>query len=299
MSFNSFKYLIKEGLKGVWRNRVMTLISVGSVSASLLILGLFMVLAVNIDNVSKEVESQVTIEVFLEDEIDEDKVKDIGKVLKAMDGIEDITYISKDDALERMEKLFGDKKHLLEMYKDDDNPFPRSYVVQPKALEYVGEISRNIEAIEGVEEIKTGTEVANKISQSTNAIRIIMLIIIGILTLISVFIISNTIKLSVTSRSREIGIMKYIGATDGFVKMPFFVEGMALGLIGSLLAVAVIAYGYKSILSFANPAIHSMFSFYLVPFDSIIKDLTSLLIALGIGIGTLGTTLTVRKFLKV
>jgi len=276
----------------------MTVISIGSVAASLLILGLFMVLAVNIDKVSKEVESQVTIEVFLKDEIDESKVKEIGRTIEKLENIDEVSYISKEDALERMAQLFGEKKHLLDIYKED-NPLPRSYVVQPKVIGDVSKISQTLGQLEGVEEVKSGAEVANKISKSTYVIRMTLLIIIGILTLISVFIISNTIKLSVAARRREIGIMKYIGATDGFIKMPFFIEGMTLGILGSLLAVAIIAYGYKSILSFANPAMHSMFSFYLVPFNSIIKDLTSLMIALGAGIGTLGTLLTVRKFLRV
>lgn len=298
MGLSSLKYLFKEGIKGIWRNRIMGIISVGSVTASLLVLGLFLIVAVNVDNASKAVEDQITVEVFLLDEIDEVRVFQIGETLKSMDNVQGVRYVSKEEALEKMVEAFGDKKYLLEIYKDD-HPFPRSYVIKPIDLESIDTLADEINNIEGIEEVKTGTEVVRKIVTSTYFLRISLLTIILILAFVSIFIISNTIKLSVVSRRKEINIMKYIGATDAFIKVPFFIEGMILGFIGSLLAVLILGYGYKSIINFANQEFYSLFAFYLIPFEKLINDLTSLLIALGVGIGAMGSVFSIRKFLKV
>jgi len=280
----------------------MSLASIGSVTAVLLVLGLSLVLIVNVNSIAEYVESSVEIKVFLIDELDSSQVETIGAKIKQLEGIKEITFESKEQALEKYKKQLGNNNNLLEGLEGENNPLPSSYIVKVEDPNTIGDTAGKISAFEGVEEVTYGKDVVDRLLKSTYMIRIVGSILIGILALISIFIISNTIKLTVAARRKEINIMKFVGATDGFIRLPFVIEGLVLGLIGAVLSSGMLVALYNYFYSIMGRNFGSFFilvSSSLAPFNQTMYNTSLVLLAVGVFIGIIGSAVSLRKFLNV
>ncbi len=298
MKIKSMLYLIKEGFKNLWRNRVMSLASIGSVTATLIILGLIFLLILNIDSLGQGAKEQFdTVQVYLEDDLSIDKIEKIGDIIDDLEGIKDIRYESKKEALENMKEKWGEHGYLLEGL--ETNPLPNSYIISLNNIEDSDTIVSKLEAINGIEEVKFYKDIVDKLIGITNFIRLVGLIIMIILITISIFIIGNTIKLTVFARKREINIMKYIGATNWFIRWPFLIEGTILGLLGSGISLGIIYMAYKYVYEIVTTNLYVMFTAYMLPLEVVMDNLLLVFLILGSGIGALGSIMSMRKYLRV
>lgn len=290
--------MIRQGFKGLWRNRMMTFASIGSVASALIILGIVFMIILNINSLAETAKGQFdSIQLYLKDDLDQKKIDEIGKTVNKIDGIESVYYISKAEALQDLKKQWGEHGYLLEGL--EVNPLPNSYVLKLKDIKYSEQVVDQVKNVSGLEEVKYYKDIVDKLLRITHFIRMTGMIVIGILIGISMFIISNTIKITVAARYREINIMKYVGATNWFVRWPFLIEGMILGFAGSVIALAVIGYSYKNIFDLITEKMYVMVSAYMIPTPLLVNNLAVIFLVLGTGIGALGSIFSMRKFLKV
>lgn len=297
MKFRIFKNILKQGFQGSWRNRGMGLASIGSITAVLVILGMVLIIILSINNIVVETKNKFDeIQIYLEDDIESEKMKEIEDKLKSSEGVTDVYFESKDEALEIMKKDWGEESYLLEGL--EENPLPNSYIVKLKDIEYADNVVSKLEGIDGIEEIKYYKDVIEKLLAAANYIKVGGIIIIAILMFVSVFIISNTIKITVTARKREINIMKYVGATNGYIRGPFVIEGIILGLIGAGLSILIVNYGYEYLFKVISEKLYVIFTVYLVAPHALLKDIIIMFMAIGVGIGTLGSLISLKKFLN-
>jgi len=295
MLFRNLKYFLKEGFNNLARNRLMTIASITSVMAAMLILGLFLVIILNVNSLTNQVESQLELKVFLKDNISEQEVSQIGNEIKSIHGVTSVVFESKEEALQKFKQQLGDKSYLAEGL-EKDNPLPQSYIIKVKDAGLMKDISNEIKQINGVDKVSYGQDVVDKLLGIIKIIRIVGLSIILILFIISIVIISNTIKLGVFARRREINIMKYIGATDWFIRWPFLIEGIVLGLVGALLSVVILALIYGYMLDIIN---NKLMVFKLLPLEKIAGDIIVYFSIIGAIIGALGSGLSIKRFLNV
>jgi cell division transport system permease protein len=292
----------KQGISGLWRNRIMSLVAIGSVTAVLLVLGLSLLTIININSITTYIESSVEIKAFLEEGLDSARVETIGSRIAQIEGVKEMEFETKETALEKYREQLGNNDSLLEGLEGENNPFPSSYIVKVDDPGTIGAIADEIAALDGVEEVQYGKDVVDRLLESTHLIRVVGTVLICILAFISIFIISNTIKLTVVARRREISIMKYIGATDSFIRLPFVFEGLMLGIIGAALASGLVAavYNYFFVsMKSSFGGIFIMLSGYFAPFAQTLYYTSLILVAVGIVIGVVGSTVSLRKFLNV
>lgn len=298
MRVRSISYTVKEGFKNLWRNRMMSLASISSVMATLIILGMILILILNINSLSEGIKDQFdAIQIYLSDEIGDDRIEKVGQELKQIEGIKEITYESKTKALENMKERLGENGYLLEGL--ESNPLPNSYIIYLKNIENSIDVVDRIKSIEGIETVKFYKDIIDKLISITNFVKMVGLIVIVILIIISIFIIGNTIKLTVSARRKEITIMKYVGATNWFIRGPFLIEGSILGLIGSSIAIGIIYVGYKYAYELISQQLYVMVSAYFLPVELILNNLVIIFLVLGSGIGALGSIMSMRKYLRV
>lgn len=291
-------YMIKEGFKGLWRNRIMGMASVGSIASVFMILGIVFMLVLNVNGLADTAKGQFdSIQLYLKDELGQEQIENIGQLIKGIDGIEETSFLSKDEALDNLKEKWGENGYLLDGI--EKNPLPNSYIIKLKDISYADSVVSKLEGLQGLEQIMYYKDVVEKLLKITNFIHVAGLIIIGILILISMFVVGNTIKLTVIARSKEINIMKYVGATNWFIRWPFLIEGMMLGLFGSLIALGVVAFGYRWIFNMVTQKLYIMIAAYMIPASAVIENLSIIFIVLGMGIGALGSIFSMRKFLKV
>lgn len=273
----------------------MTVASITSVMAAMLILGLFLILVLNVNTMANQVESQLELKAFLNDNLTKEQIDRIGSNIKSLEGVASVTFESKEQALENFKKQLGDKSYLLEGL-EKDNPLPQSYIVKVKNANMMKDISHKIKQINGVDKVSYGQDVVEKLLGIIKIIRVVGLSIILILFVISIVIISNTIKLGVYARRKEISIMKYIGATDWFIRWPFLIEGIILGLLGALISVTILALIYDYAANLINSR---LIVFELLPVDKIVGDITLYFSVIGAIIGALGSGISIKRFLNV
>jgi cell division transport system permease protein len=292
----------RQGISGLWRNRIMSLVAVGSVTAVLLVLGLSLLTIININSITAYIESSVEIKAFLLEDLDAARVETIGAKIEQIEGVKEVEFETKETALEKYKEQLGDNSSLLEGLEGENNPFPSSYIVRVDDPNTIGAIADEIAVFEGVEEVQYGKDVVERLLNSTHLIRVVGTVLICILAFISIFIISNTIKLTVVARRREISIMKYIGATDGFIRLPYIIEGLLLGIIGAALASGLVALVYNYFFVTMNSSFEGVFvmlSGYFAPFAETLYRTSFILLAVGIIIGVTGSAISLRRFLNV
>ena len=298
MKIRAVFYLIKEGFVNIRRNRMMSIASIGSVAAALMILGMVFLLIINMNHMVEDVKQQFdSIQLYLRDDVENEQILAIKSRLEGVEGIRELEFESKETALEKMREKWGDQAFLLEGL--ESNPLPNSIIIYVKDIAYSDSIVEEISGIGGIEEVKYYNDIVQKLLSIANFIRLLGLVVIAILVFLSIFIIGNTIKLTVAARKREITIMKYVGATNWFIRWPFFIEGMVLGLLGAVLSLAIVYFGYSYIYNAVSNQIYMLLTTYIVPMNAIIKDMMVIFAVLGMGIGALGSILSMRKYLKV
>lgn len=298
LNLRIFRNIFKQGIQSMWRNKSMGLASITSIAAVLMILGIVLVLILSINNVVNDTKLEFDeVEVFLEDEISSEQMTKIEDTAKNVPGVVSVIYRSKDQALEIMKEDWGEDAYLLEDL--ETNPLPNSYIIKVEDIELADNLVNSIKTLDGVEEVKYYKDIIDRLLNFASYIRIGGMIIIAVLVFVSIFIISNTIKLTVTSRKREINIMKYVGATNSYIRGPFIIEGIFFGLVGALISIAVVYFAYRYIYLNMNESFYNMFTFYLIPPESIISDISVIFLTLGAGIGAMGSMLSLKKFLNV
>lgn len=298
---NSFFYLVKQGFKNLWNNRLMSLASVGVLVSCMLLIGAAALLSVNISNVVDAVEDQSEAIVYLKDDLDSNALEEIRNSIIATQKVSTIDFISKEDALLSMMESMGDDGILFEAYKKENN-LPDSFRVTFTDVSDLENTVAYLEGLSGVESVSALTEVAEVITGVKNMAYLGGSIIIGLLIAVSLMIIGNTIKITVFSRRREINIMKYVGATNGFIRLPFVIEGMSLGVVSGLLSYGIIYFAYAYLVKWVSSQTATWLGQIvseLVPFSSVSAYLLVGFIGGGAFIGLFGCVAFIGKHLKV
>ena len=286
MKIKSFKYTFAESFKNIWRNGIMSVASTSSVAASLLILGLIYILIVNLNSVTLGAQEQYdSIQVYLVDGVGDLEVKTLGQNIKALEYVKEVRYETKEDALKKMQDSWQENGYLLDGL--ENNPLPNSFEVRFSNINAVPEVAEAIKAMDGVEDVKYYRDIIEKMTNLSRMIRNIGLVVIFSLLFLSTFIINNTIKLAVNARRREINIMKFVGATNWFVRWPFFIEGTILGLMGSAVALAIVMGLYQYVYGIMANQFYALIAAYIVSPGAIFKDLLLIFGVIGTGIGAL------------
>ena len=296
MKINTLKYFLSDSLKSIRRNVTVSTASMATVAATLFILGIFLLTILNVNQGILNVESKVEVKIYLKDAITDTQKKDIETKIRSINGVVRSDYETKAQALENFRKQLGEQSKSLTEGLEKDNPMPNSYIVKVNAPDTVTAVVTAITGMPGVDSIKDGREIVDKILSITKTIKWVGGSIFVILIGVSLFLIGNTIKITVYSRRREIGIMKYIGATDWFIRWPFIMEGVMLGALGGIVADIILYYVYK--LAYVKIT-NGLMMMQLVSPSYVSTYMLALFLGFGILIGTVGSIISLRKFLAV
>ena len=295
MRFSTKQYFIKETYKSIRRNGFMSFASISTVAVSLLVLGMFLMIFLNTNNLAQYLENQVQISVYMQDSATDKELASVKDKLTKMPGVVKVTQVNKQQALERFKKRLGDQEQLLNSL-GKENPFPNSFEVQVDNPDRIKVLTPQIGQLPKVETAKFGQEVVEHLFQLTKILRLGGIVLVVFLAMATLFIISNTIRLTVFARRKEVIIMKYVGATDWFIRWPFLLEGMTLGFFGAVVAFVLINSIYASLLD----RTHATLAFLpLLPTSPLLLYVDLFLLAAGTGIGALGSYISLRKFLRV
>ena len=294
MRLSTIKYYFREAFQSVLRNSWLSLASIGVVAVSLLILGGSLLLVLNANNIAANLESTVEISLYLKDETSPDQIEELENRIKDRPEVAEVHFVSKAQALEEMKKNLGDNQDVLAGL-EEKNPLPDALRIKTISVEQVEPLARQLESFEQVDQVRYGKGVVEKLLALSQWVRSAGLVAMLLLGIAAVFLIATTIRLSVFARRKEIGIMKMLGATNWFVRFPFLLEGMFLGLTGSLLAVIAVYFGYLSLIDRIEI---SLPFFQLVSDSSVLVPLVEALLGLGLGIGVAGSMISLRKFLN-
>jgi cell division transport system permease protein len=299
VKYNRIGYLIGEGFSNVFKNKKSTGASLMIMCATMIIFGIFLILTQNINSFVKEVESAQGIQVFIKNEATDEEVEKLKEELHNINGVSTVVFKSKEDALNQMKEKFGDKQELLEGF-EENNIFPASYVVTLTDLSLSSEVQEEILKLDNIKKVTSKDETISTLIDLAKGIKLVTGVILLLLVIISVFIIANTIKLTVHARRKEISIMKYVGATNNFIRWPFIVEGMIIGIISSAISIVIIGFAYNIIAGqLVNTKFMQTINMSLVGFNDIISSIIVVYMLLGIGIGAVGSVISMRKYLKV
>ena len=295
MKFNIVSYLIGEGFGNVFKNKKSTFSAILVMCISMLVFGLFFIIGENVNHIMNTVESSQEIQVFIKNDATDEEITKVGEQLQQIEGVNKITFVSKDEALDIMQEKVGEKSYLLAGY-EKNNFLPASYKVTLTDLKLASKVESQINQLDNIKRITSSNETITKLIGIANGVRIVTAAILIGLIVGSIFIIANTIKLTVYARRREISIMKYVGATNSFIRWPFIVEGMIIGIISAGISVLLVGGIYKVV---AAKLMESSLGITLVGFSDMFTLIILVYLALGIGIGVIGSALSMRKYLEV
>jgi cell division transport system permease protein len=295
MKLSTSEYFIKEVYTSFKRNIWMTLASIFTVVLSLFILGFFSIVILNLNKMADTLESQVQISVYLKDDLSQEEIDETKETLSKIEGLQDIKFITREEAMENFKERLGDQQFLLDAL-DDTNPLPDSFSLTVTSPQQVKTIADTASALDSVESASYSQDIINHLFNLTHLIRLIGVALIILLTGAAIFIISNTIRLTVFARRKEIAIMKYVGATDWFIRWPFLLEGICLGFIGGGLATIFLYIVYNQV---TQEIYEAMAFFPLIPQHPFIDYISLAILVAGIIIGALGSTISLKRFLKV
>ena len=294
--FRGLRYTLKQGIIQVFRNRNMGIASIFSITAMLLILGLFFVLLTNITLAMNAVKEDFeTLQVYLLDETTKEQADTMMETIKGYSDVEEVKYLSKEQALEDWRKEWKENAHLLDSLPS--NPLPNSIVVTVSQIEYSDVVVDKLQKLEGIEGVKYYKDTVNKLIRVTNSIKFAGFVIIIFLVIVSVVVVSNTIKLTVLARVREIEIMKYVGATNWFIRGPFLVEGILIGIISSLIAAGLVSVLYGKVIQNVGDQVFVMLGTPMVSVDFLASNLVYIFVSIGVSVGACGSIISMRKFL--
>lgn len=296
VKYNVIGYLIGEGFRNVFKNMKSTLACLGIMCATMILFGAFFAVIENINHAIEQVEKSQGMEVFIEKGTSDERIKQLGEEISAVEGVNNIRYKSEEDAINQMKEKFGDKQYLI----DGLTIFRASYVVTFSDLSLSRQIEETVSEFSDVANITSSPDTVQKLLNIANGIRIASIVILVLLVLISIFIISNTIKLTVHARRKEISIMKYVGATNSFIRWPFIVEGIIIGVIAGLISLLIMGGLYNLVADkLMETSFKDIIGISLLSFRDMFTMIVSVYAVLGIGIGIIGSTISMRKYLEV
>ena len=295
MKLQTVEYYFREVLLSMIRNRWMTFASIGTVAVSLFVLGVFLILVMNINKMAASLESQVQISVYINDNLPEQGRGEIERMTRDMKNVAKIEYVPREVALKNLQERLGENKKILDAL-GDSNPLPNAFLVTVKNADDVKKTAAAIADLYGVDEVKYGQDVAANLFELTHLIRLFGVILMGLLMGATIFIISNTIRLTVFARRKEIAIMKYVGATDWFIRWPFILEGVGLGIIGGGVSALALRKFYAAMV---EKVYESLTFFPMVEQYPLMHYVTIGLICAGVLIGILGSTVSLKRFMEV
>lgn len=301
MKASSFKYLLKQGVRSVWVNRLMSFASVGVLVACLLLIGSAVLLTENVRSVVGYIQAQNEMMVFLREDLTDEELAQVDAQIRGLDNLSDITFVSKEETLQKQKEQMGEAGAILEGY-ENDNPFLDSYVLKLRDVSGMQLMVDTVSSMGSVYEVYAPTEAAETMVALQRIVTVFGAGIVLILGLVSLLMVANTIRLSVYARRKEVNIMKFVGATDAFIRLPFMVEGVILGLLSALVAYAILWLGYNRLLVwFAESGSMWIRSAYssIIPFGSVALRMAVGFGGAGVLIGMFGSMLFVRKHLRV
>lgn len=295
MKLRTMRYFAKEAVQSFWRNSFMTIASIATVALSFFMLGIFATLVANLDYFAENLESQVQISVYLKDDLTTDQVMSVGRRLRELDDVKELSFTNKDQAMEKLKERMKDQPGILNAI-EGKNPLPSSYEITFSDPAAVKRTARIVAEYDEVESAHYGQEIIEQLFQITSVIRWGGLTLVVFLTLAALFIISNTIRLTVFARRREIGIMKYVGATNWFIRWPFLLEGLFLGFIGGLIADVILFQVYEVV----TVTIHRSLAFLpLVSMYPFMYYMAGGLLVISMIVGAIGSTISLKRYMKV
>ena len=297
MRFNVISYLIGEGLSNTFKNKKSTISSLTIMCATMLIFGLFFIIGENINAFVGNVAEAQEIKVIVVNDATDAQIEEVGNEILGIDGVKNAEYVSKEEALESMKEWLGED--IIDGY-DEKNIFSASYNVTLTDLELNDEVQKSILEIPNVKKIESSNKVIEQVLRLAKGVKIVTVVILVLLIIISTSIIANTIKLTVHARRKEISIMKYVGATNSFIRWPFLVEGIIIGIMAGLISVGLIGLVYTYIADkMAGTVFMQMIQWQLLKFSDMFELILVVYLGLGIGIGTIGSCISMRKYLEV
>ena len=301
MRFGTIRYSVKQGIRNIARNRMFSIASIATMAACIFLFGIFFSIITNFNYIVEKAEEGVAIVVLFDEDATDKQVEKIGDKLRNFEGVLEVKYVSSDEAWEEFQKSYlGDNPELAEGFKDD-NPLANSdnYEVYLETVERQDEVVEFAESLNGVRKVNRSDVVAKTLENFNRLLTIISVAIISILLVVAIFLISNTVSMGITIRKEEIAIMKYIGAKDSFVRAPFIIEGILIGLVGASIPLLIIYFAYGRVID----SIMEKFSILNTIMDflsvgQVYKTLLPVGLALGVGIGFIGSFFTIKKHLR-
>ena len=291
MKISSTKYLLKEGVKNVWSNRLMSFASVGVLVSCLFLTGIAVLLSMNISSALESVEKQNSITVYLKTDIGNLESVQIGEKIKRVANVASCEFYSKEEAMEKYVDVLGD---LFNGLQGEENPLPNAFHVTMEDLSLYDQTVSDLQQIDGVDTVSDRSDAAEKLTRLNRLVATVSFWFILILSAVSLFIISNTISVTMYSRRLEISIMKSVGATDGFIRIPFIVEGITIGIISAILSTGLLTVLYEVLMNAAQQFV----PFHYISFRAVALPITLSFIAAGVVFGLIGGLISIRKYLK-
>lgn len=302
MRISTFGYSMKQGVKNIGRNKMFSLASIATMSACIFLFGLFYSIVMNFNHIVDKAEEGVAITVFFEEETTEEQREAIGVQLQDTEGVLEVNYVSAEEAWDQFkDEYFGDSKDAAEGFKSD-NPLANSdhYEVYMADVSKQKDVVSFAEGLEGVRKVNKSDVVAKTLTSVNKLVSYVSVAIIGILLAVSIFLISNTVTMGITVRREEIAIMKYIGAKDSFVRAPFIIEGLLIGILGAILPLILLYFMYGKVVTYVMTRFSLLKNIIdFIPVTEVYRTLLPVGILLGVGIGFLGSSVTIRKHLRV
>ena len=303
MNYNILSYLIGEGLKNVFKNKKSTVAALVIMFATMITIGLGIAGGQNITSIVKQLEKDVPITIYIKDGLSTSKLNEIEDYIKSIKNVNSVTFTSKPEALKNAKEKLAESADLLETYTENNHPFKASYAITLTDLSKSVEVTNTLNNAEllksNIVELQSSEMVISGLNKVERGINIIFLSMGILLIVVSVVIISNTIKLTVHARRKEISIMKYVGATNNFIRAPFIVEGIVIGIIAVAISILSLGGIYHLLYNVCNGILMSNFNFEMLHFKAIFEPAIIVYLILGVGIGVLGSILSMKKYLKV
>ena len=302
MRISTIGYQTKQGFKNIGRNKMFSIASIATMAACIFLFGIFFSIVTNFRYMVLKAEEGVAITVFFDEEATDAQIKKIGDELKSQNGVLKVNFVSADEAWDSFkDEYFGDAKELADGFKDD-NPLSGSdnYEVYMSDVSKQKDVVSYAEKLDGVSKVNKSDVVAKTLTSVNRLIYYVSIVLIGILLAVSIFLISNTVTMGITVRREEIAIMKYIGAKDGFVRAPFIIEGLVIGLIGAVIPLVILYFVYDKAVAYVMTKfslLNNIIEF--LPVTTVYRTLLPVGLILGVGIGFIGSAFTIRKHLRV
>lgn len=301
MGFSSIGYNIKQGVKNIWRNRMFTLASVITMTTTVFLFGVLLSVALNVSTAARYYEQEVGITVLFNEDITDEQISTLQAEIEAYDGVAEVTYTTADEAWENFKNTYfeGDPDAAASFGTENPLANSASFSVKTDTIENQTSVENYISQLDGVRKVNRSDDVVKALSRFNTILGIVTTIIIAILLVVAVILISMTVNVGISVRRNEIGIMKLIGATDAFVRAPFLVEGVLIGLIGSIIPLIILYFSYNALVGRIIQKYLSSLSSVFMTVNQIFQYLIPVSLLLGVGIGLIGSIITVRRHLKV